>query len=137
MMAMRRSQTRTTEALSENLTILLEQEKLSYAGLAKRTKPRVSPKTIGNMVNGVGAPRLDKVEAIARAFDLEGWQLLIPGLTAEKSSAAGVKRLFSAYQSAGEEGRRHIEVVADREAELETSTARRQGARTNGTLVRA
>lgn len=135
---MRRSDTRTTEALSENLIVLLEQGDLSYAGLAKRTKPRVSPKTIGNMVNGVGAPRLDKVEAIARAFDLECWQLLIPGLVTEKSQAEGIKRLFVSYCGASEDGRRHVEAVAVRESELEATAARhRGGTKTNGTGVHA
>lgn len=40
----------------------------------------IDQRTVGRIINGTNSPRLKQVEAIAGAFGLLPWQLLIPAL---------------------------------------------------------
>lgn len=75
--------------LGENIRALMEhhgvrRETLEAIYLDGRKKgKRVSPRTIGGLAHpreGTSAPQLDVVAAIAAAFDLLPWQLLVPDL---------------------------------------------------------
>lgn len=68
-------------ALAKNLSRLMEMsaDLKSQTALAKRSK--VAQTTIGNYLKPesyIGAPNLEKVAQLAKAFGLEAWQLIHP-----------------------------------------------------------
>jgi transcriptional regulator with XRE-family HTH domain len=70
----------TIRILSGNLrTLMKASETLSTQrklGLASG----IDQRTVGRILNGEHSPQLKQIEAIAQAFDLMPWQLLIPNL---------------------------------------------------------
>jgi len=111
--------------LSRNLRLLRDHHprdwKWSYKEIARRSGGRVSAKTVGNMINEVGDTRIDNVDAIASVFGLRAWHLLMPHLFSDATSETNVVRLYNAYIQATPDGRRHIERVAEREAEFQNA----------------
>lgn len=79
------------EILARNLQTLMSKsaDMRSQTALAKRAA--IAQKTVSNYLSPasyVGAPSLDKVEALARAFGIETWQLLHPTLGDKVITAA-------------------------------------------------
>jgi hypothetical protein len=110
----------TRQSLSRNLRYLLAKHQMSYRDLATKTRGAVSPKTVGNMVNEVGAATIDSVEAVAQVFGLNGWHLIAPELIDDLNGNTSIRHLYETYMASSPEGRRHIIRVAEREAEYET-----------------
>ena len=78
----------------------------SQNGLASASK--VPQSTIGRLLRGEQSPTLDMVERLARAFDLEPWQMLVPEL--EPSNPPITKQiddvqrqLFAKFKQAAED----------------------------------
>ena len=106
--------------LAQNLRTLLDRNGWSARECSRRTSdPTVSPKTITTMLTAVGSSTVDKVDAVARTFSLRAWHLLAPDLISDPSTGGRVLRLVKAYSSASDQGKRHIERVAEREAEFQ------------------
>ncbi len=69
-----------TELFRSNL------EKLMAADPALKSQPKVSERSkvaqtsVGRILRGEQSPTLDMVHKLAHAFDLEPWQMLVPGL---------------------------------------------------------
>ncbi|MCC7041086.1 MAG: helix-turn-helix transcriptional regulator [Burkholderiales bacterium] len=59
----------------------------SFLGL--ETASGISRMTIKAIVKGESAPAVDTVHAIAQAFGLEAWQLLVPGIAPPTRAALG------------------------------------------------
>lgn len=103
------------ETLAKNVKFLMDQnDNETEASLAKRSG--VSQKTVNNIINNRTSVQLDSVEAIAAAYGLNGWQLIIPGLPAELLSSGTIAKMYDDYANSSSEGRKHIEQVAEREA---------------------
>lgn len=64
--------------LAANLKVLMEARNLSQMELHRRSK--VSQSTVGRILRQAVAADLDTLAALARALDLDPWQLLIPNL---------------------------------------------------------
>ncbi len=69
------------DVLAQNLRSLMA----SHADLASQSalhkKSRVAQATIGRILRDGGEnARIETVEKLARAFGLEGWQMLVPGM---------------------------------------------------------
>ena len=66
--------------LSTNLKMLMEAslDMRSQAALGK--KCGIDQRTVGRILNEEHSPQLKQIEAIASAFGLSPWQILIPGL---------------------------------------------------------
>lgn len=80
----------------------------------------VSQRTISNMRDPEGpSPVVENVEAVAAAFGLEGWHLIMPSLIEDLESDTSIRRIYDAYMESNQEGRRHIQRVAEREAEYQ------------------
>lgn len=107
----------TRESLARNLKYLLDKHELSYRAVADRTDGAVSAKTVGNMANAVGGSSIDNVEAVAQVFGLNGWQLILPNLIEDLENNTSIARVYENYFRSNAEGRRHIQRVAEREAE--------------------
>ena len=104
------------ETLAQNVNELMRRGKLVQRDLAKMSG--VSQRTISNICNPDGpSPTLESVDAVAAAFGLDGWHLIMPTLVDDLAGDTTIAALFSAYEHASAEGRRHIVRVAEREAE--------------------
>ena len=75
-----KSPTAIAQLLSDNLKKLMEASEHLTAQGDVGTAAKTDQTTIGRILNMTISPTLDKVDAIARAFGLEAWQLLTPGL---------------------------------------------------------
>lgn len=115
---MRRTTTRNT--LATNLAHLMDKKDWSQKKLAEVSG--VAQKTISNMLNagkpGIGASTLDKVEAVAKAFGLEGWHLLMPNLPDDIVDCKSLSQLVSDFLEAPPEGQTTISHTAHRERQL-------------------
>lgn len=105
----------TTDTLIDNLNYLKELHGDSVYSIGKRAK--MSPRTVSNIL----AREQDKVsieqaEALASAYGLKGWHLLIDSLPRDLIESPSIAKLFGDFVASSEEGRTHIKMVADREA---------------------
>lgn len=112
-MARKRPDTRDT--LAENLAFLLKEREWSYRVLAD--KAGLSHKTVGNIKNKTNAASIETVQKVAEQFGLEGWHLIMPTLISDITNSTSIRKLYESYTKASEDGRRHIERIAEREAD--------------------
>ena len=71
---------------------------------------------MNNMIHGRHGPNLDHVEAVARVFQLTGWQLILPGLQANLARNGHLDALMQHYSEASDQGRANIDRVAELES---------------------
>lgn len=64
--------------LAQNLKALMGREDLSQAGLGK--KSGIAQSTIGRILAEKHAPDIDTLDAIAKTFHLNAWQMMVPNL---------------------------------------------------------
>jgi transcriptional regulator with XRE-family HTH domain len=102
------------EALARNVKHLMSIHNQSEEDLAKISG--VSQKTINNVVNQRTATSLDNIEKLAAAWGLTGWQLIIPSLPDELIGSGRIAKIYQNYVGSSPDGRKHIEMVAEREA---------------------
>lgn len=104
----------TTQALSDNLRMLMERTEMSQAELAK--KSGVSQRTISNILAGTHEPGIEIVDKIARVFGLEGWKLQMRDLPPDLLGNDMVEQTLGALAQANPAGREMIVRLAEREA---------------------
>lgn len=102
------------DALARNVRLLMQLREWDQPALAKAAG--VSQKTISNVLNERTSVQLDVVEAIAQAFGLNGWHLIMPNLDRELLSNGTLANLITRFVQASPEGRTLISLMADREA---------------------
>lgn len=101
------------EALAANLRYLQGPggEVITNRQLAK--KAGVSPGTIDNMRDPSGPqPTISSLEAVARHWNLEVWQLLLPELPCILGSGTGLRDVVAGYLQTDDDGREAISRVA-------------------------
>lgn len=98
-----------TQVLAENLRALMDHEQYSEAALAQRAK--VNPTTINNMLNQNHAAKIDSLEAVAKAFGHQAWELLLEG--GPRFGDATLPRLIEDYRRSDDTGRHSILTVAE------------------------
>lgn len=99
------------QTLARNLRMLMEETKLSGPEVARRAG--VSPKTVNNMLNGRHGPMLDHVDAVARVFGLDLWQLMHPGLRSDLKQTDALARLVDLYSDSSPDAQSHILQTAE------------------------
>lgn len=109
------SKNSTTHTLIDNLNYLKQLHGDSVYAIGKRAK--MSPRTVSNIL----AREQDKVsieqaEALASAYGLKGWHLLIDSLPRDLIESPSIAKLFGDFVAASAEGRSHINMIAEREA---------------------
>jgi transcriptional regulator with XRE-family HTH domain len=104
----------TTEAVAKNLRRLMDVNGLTQVQVAKRAG--VSQRHISNVLNAAQEPGIEKINKIAQAFGLHGWQLQMPNLPEDMLTDGRVTRVIDALTRATPEGREMIERLAEREA---------------------
>lgn len=109
---------RIEDILARNLRYLMDQKELTEMALARRSG--VSQKSINNVLHRAYRAKLDTCAKLAKAFGLECWQLVMPGMIADFEGQQGLRRLVKAYFNSAEEGQRAVLSVAEREAQYRT-----------------
>lgn len=102
------------EIIVENLRLLMRATSIKKKQLAQ--KSGVSERMIGYILAKEKTPTVDVTDAIAKAFGLEGWQLMIPGVKADLAKSGKLSKLMHNYAIASDNGREYIDRVAEQEA---------------------
>lgn len=98
----------------------MERHGYTQKGLADRAG--VSQRTISNLLDPEKhSPTLESVDAVAAAFGLEGWHLIIPTLVDDLEGDTSIASMVKAYMRSSQNGKRHILRVAEREAEYQAT----------------
>jgi len=104
---------RTRETLARNLTVLMDRFGWTQRDLAALSG--VSQRQISNILSQSTTCSIETADALAGAFKLNGWHLLMPNLPQDLAQAAGLRRLVEAYNGADAPTRDYLDSIADRE----------------------
>jgi transcriptional regulator with XRE-family HTH domain len=110
-MAVKRPATR--ETLARNLAMLMAEAGWNQVDLSRRSG--VSQRQISNILRKDTGCSVEHADALARAFGLQGWHLIMPTLHKDMQAGA-VELLIDRYASASVEGRAAIDRVAELES---------------------
>lgn len=108
----------SSRMLISNLQALIKTTGISQADLA--AKSRISPRYIGYILAHEKIPTVRMVDALARVFGLEGWQLLVPELPTDLAANGKLARLVQNYMKSPAAARDYINHVAEQEAKYLT-----------------
>jgi transcriptional regulator with XRE-family HTH domain len=111
----------TQDVLARNLKYLMAQRGWNQVETARRA--RVDQKTISNILAARKKAKIDIVDSIAKAFGLNGWQLILPRLIDDISGETSIAKVYEKFLQSSAEGKRHILSVAEREADYNTREA--------------
>ncbi len=104
---------RTREILVRNLKTLMDLRGMSQRELA--TTSGVSQGQLSAILNDKSACSIETAEALARAFDLHGWHLLLHNLPKELVDSPKVGQMVEGYLKLNGEGREFIDAAIRRE----------------------
>lgn len=100
--------------VAKNLRLVMSLKSLNYKELA--AKSGLDRKYISNIVKGAQCPTTDKVEQLARAMHLDGWELLFPGLEDYAGSIDTLHNVMSKYSRASKETQEYVSLTLDRDS---------------------
>lgn len=109
----------TRDTLAKNLKTLMTIRDWTQAQLSE--KSGVSQTMISSILRGESGCSAETADALAHAFGLNGWLLLMPGLTEDLLKSKAVQRLLESYINASPEGQALIDAMALRESKLHTT----------------
>lgn len=81
-------------------------------------KSGVSQTMISSVLNERSGCSIETADALAHAFGLTGWHLLMPGLTEDLLKSKAVQKLLETYVNATPEGQALIDAMAVRESKI-------------------
>lgn len=111
---------RTEDSLATNLRYLMKLRGWTEEEVSRRTRGRVSQKTINNILHKRYRVKSDTADDIAEAFGLAGWLLIMPNLVRDIESGGTIAKLIESYLDSSDEGKRLILNLAEREAKTRT-----------------
>lgn len=117
---MKTNRPKTTQTLIDNVRSLMRAFPMTKPELAKRSG--ISERMIAYILAGERTPTVEVANDLAKAFGLNGWQLLVPGLSMELAKVGKLEVLVKNYMNSSESGRDYIDSVAEREAEYRAKT---------------
>lgn len=106
----------TRETLAKNLKTLMTIRDWTQVQLAE--KSGVSQTMISSILRQDSSCSVETADALAHAFGLTGWHLLMPGLNVDLLKSKAVQRLLESYLDATPEGQALIDAMAIRESKL-------------------
>jgi transcriptional regulator with XRE-family HTH domain len=101
-------------AIATNVKALMQKRDWTQVELGK--KAGVSQRHVSNVLNQKTDCTSEILNALAGAFDLPGWLLSIQNLPVELLDSKAIPQLVRHYIDAGSEGRKLLDVMAEREA---------------------
>lgn len=109
----------TKEIISSNLRALIDLHQWSERVLAEKSK--VAQKTVNKILNQESSPSAETIEKLAKAFGLNGWQLMLPNMPTDLLESPSLQVLFDNYASSSGAGREYINRIAAKEAAYRNS----------------
>ncbi len=106
----------TRASLSKNLRTLMTIRAWNQMELSK--KSGVSQRMISSILSEESGCSVETADALAHAFGLHGWHLIMPNLTEDLLKSKAVQDLIDSYLNASPEGRALIDAMAARESKL-------------------
>lgn len=107
------------EVLARNIRGLMDLRHWKERELAN--KSGVSQKTINNILHCRAATTMKNMDAIAGAFGLQGWQLLLPEIPVDIIANHSLAEIIDFYARSSTEGRKNIHRIAENEARYGTN----------------
>lgn len=88
------------EIVASNLEALMANSKFFKTQAAVGKAAKVDQKTIGRILNRTNEPSLDVIAKVAKVFDLEPWQMLVPHLEPSNApmlaqQSAALRKLYA------------------------------------------
>lgn len=111
---MKTADSKLRETVAANLRSLMERRDWSQAALAKKAK--VSQRHISNMLSRKTGASFETLHAVAGAFGIPGWVLMIDRLSVDLLDSQKISLLVTSFCNAGPDGQSLIERLAEREA---------------------
>lgn len=105
------------KVLASNLKRLMKARGWSARELSRRSKGEISDRYVGMLRQGQSSATLNIIEVLAEALEVDPWQLLVPNLDPLPERAQRLSALVEHYNATPDDGRFHIERVAERESE--------------------
>lgn len=105
---------RTEATLAANLRWLMNKAGWTEKEIEQRSG--VSQKTINNVLHARYRTKVETVEQLAAAFNLDGWQMILPNLVHDIESGTSIAKLLNAYLQSSAEGQSVVLKIAEREA---------------------
>jgi transcriptional regulator with XRE-family HTH domain len=99
------------ETLAKNLKGLMAETKLSAPEIARMAG--VDRKTVNNQLNGRFDPRPEALDAVAKVFNLAGWELLSPNFDMKAAKNTALQKLIELFNASDEKGREAIMNIAE------------------------
>lgn len=114
-LAMAKKRVPPARMLAENLKRLLAEEGWSNRTLA--AKSGVSDRFIGMLLKGESQATVDVAEALAKAFGLTGWQLIMANLDISAARKGNLARVIEKYQASEGTEREMFDLLAKQPAD--------------------
>jgi transcriptional regulator with XRE-family HTH domain len=102
------------KTVAANLRALMDRRQWSQMDLSGKSK--VSQRHISNMLNSKTSASFETLNAVAAAFGVPGWLLMIEGLHTDLLDSQKIPLLVASYCAAGPDGQALVERLAEREA---------------------
>lgn len=110
----------TRESLANNVRTLMTIRGWTQVQLAE--KSGISQTMISSILREQSSCSVETADAIAHAFGLTGWHLIMPGLSEDLLKSKAVQTLLESYIEASPEGKALIDAMAVRESKLKPPT---------------
>lgn len=102
------------DVLVANLRALMRDTGTTKIALSK--KSGVSQRMVAYILSKERTPTVDVAESLAKAFNLKGWQLMIPDINIEVAKSNKLDVLIKNYAESSDNGREFIDRVAEKES---------------------
>jgi transcriptional regulator with XRE-family HTH domain len=103
----------TRDTLARNLRVLMDAKGWTQVQLAQQSG--VSQRQVSNILSGATGCSVEHADALARAFGLQGWHLIMPTLPRDITNGA-ISTLIERYAASSADGRKAIDRVAELES---------------------
>lgn len=100
--------------LRDNLRLLLKETGITTTGLA--AKSGISKRMIDYILSGERGASIDVAESLAKAFGLNGWQLIKPNLQYDLHKSGRLEELEKKFLACEQETQDYVLSVMKREA---------------------